>query len=190
MVALNRVYFQVSAYIDKIVIRKEKNFLQPVIDWEAGLFGRLAATWNNAISDMGTASPSPSSEFHMHFEKFVRFVINEVEHNFKSYGSLHWWPYSKLCGFCSFKYDFIGKVETLTSDIALLDQMQVFPLPLNLVMSEKFNRNGDDTDKLSRLYFKQLSKDLVLQLYNIYQDDFALGGYEYPKDYLELAKSN
>ena len=52
-----------SAYLDKFVSRKEKSFIQPVIDWEAGLFGRLTATLHQSHNDGG--------QFILHFEKFI-----------------------------------------------------------------------------------------------------------------------
>ena len=72
--------FQVSAYHDKFVLRQLKSFIQPVIDWEAGLVGRLASIMNT----------NASSQFQLNFEKFVRFILHELQTNMQSYGSLHW----------------------------------------------------------------------------------------------------
>ena len=96
--------FQVSAYHDKFVHLLDKSFIQPVIDWEAGLFGRLTATVSK-----NNATNVASNTFLMKFEKFVRFILYEIENNMQSYGSLHWWPFSRLCGLCHIDYDFIGE---------------------------------------------------------------------------------
>ena len=107
----NRLYnfefffsFQVSAYHDKFVHLLDKSFIQPVIDWEAGLFGRLTATVSK-----NNATNVATNTFLMKFEKFVRFILYEIENNMQSYGSLHWWPFSRLCGLCHIDYDFIGE---------------------------------------------------------------------------------
>ena len=96
--------FQVSAYHDKFVHLLDKSFIQPVIDWEAGLFGRLTATVSK-----NNATNVATNTFLMKFEKFVRFILYEIENNMQSYGSLHWWPFSRLCGLCHIDYDFIGE---------------------------------------------------------------------------------
>ena len=183
-----------SAYIDKFVVRKEHNFIQPVIDWEAGLIGRLAATLQNVPNLLTnqnanhTIKSAVSKNFEMHFEKFVKFIISELETNTKSYGSLHWWPFTKLCGLCSIPYDFIGKVETLKSDIQQLDSTRKFQNNLTNFFGQKFNHNDEKKEETSRLYFKQLSKDLVVKLHNLYFDDFVIGNYEYPEEFINLAK--
>ena len=82
----------------------DKSFIQPVIDWEAGLFGRLTATVSK-----NNATNVATNTFLMKFEKFVRFILYEIENNMQSYGSLHWWPFSRLCGLCHIDYDFIGE---------------------------------------------------------------------------------
>ena len=78
-----------------------------MIDWEAGLFGRLTATVN-------VTNAAASNTFLMKFEKFVKFILYEIENNMQSYGSLHWWPFSRLCGLCHIDYDFIGEYRNFT----------------------------------------------------------------------------
>ena len=172
--------FQVSAYHEKFVIRQEMNFIQPVIDWEAGLSGRLVAWF-----DLDTSKRK--KDFNMNFEKFVHFVIHELETNIPSYGSLHWWPFSRLCGLCHIKYDFIGKVETLQSDVeALAPQIRGFQPSQRQLFSVKFNKNRKE--ETSKAYFSQLDSPLIMQLYSLFEDDFQLGNYDYPIDYLNLHK--
>ena len=172
-------YFQVSAYHEKFVIRQEMNFIQPVIDWEAGLSGRLVAWFDSDIKR--------KKDFNLNFKKFVHFVIHELETNIPSYGSLHWWPFSRLCGLCHIKYDFIGKVETLQSDVeALAPQIRGFQPSQRQLFSVKFNKNRKE--ETSKAYFSQLDSSLIMQLYSLFEDDFRLGNYDYPSDYLNLHK--
>ena len=171
--------FQVSAYHDKFVLRQLKSFIQPVIDWEAGLVGRLASIMNT----------NASSQFQLNFEKFVRFILHELQTNMQSYGSLHWWPFSRLCGLCHVEYDFVGKIETLEADVTHLasTKLPMYQGQIEAVFGQKINKNHDKSEKTAHLYFKQLKKDLVLELYSVYEDDFLVGGYEYPQSYLDSA---
>ena len=171
--------FQVSAYHDKFVLRQLKSFIQPVIDWEAGLVGRLASIMNT----------NASSQFQLNFEKFVRFILHELQTNMQSYGSLHWWPFTRLCGLCHVEYDFVGKIETLEADVTHLasTKLPMYQGQIEAVFGQKINKNHDKSEKTAHLYFKQLKKDLVLELYSVYEDDFLVGGYEYPQSYLDSA---
>ena len=124
----------------------------------------------------------------MNFTKFVNFVIYEIENNMQSYGSLHWWPFSRLCGLCHLHYDFIGKVETLQSDIDILSpQIPGFQPEMRELFRVKYNKNRKE--ETSKAYFTQLEKALILKLYQLYEDDFQLGGYDYPLDYFGMNQS-
>ena len=173
--------FQVSCYHDKFVNRLEKSFLQPVIDWEAGLVGRLFV------------EVTPTSDFLMTFEKFVNFVIYELENNMQTYGSLHWWPYTRLCGLCHVNYDFVGRTETLHSDLAAITTLPVlrpYKKAVDSLFSVQFNKNAAKTEKTSRAFFSQLSTLTTERLYAVYADDFKAGGYAYPEDYIRLARDS
>ena len=56
------------------------------------------------------------------FHKFIQYVI--ASNSLKKTGESgpdgirerHWTPYSEICNFCDVKYDFIGKLETVTGN--------------------------------------------------------------------------
>ena len=124
------------------------------------------------------------------FEEFVKFIIFELENDVQSYGSLHWWPFSNLCGLCHINYDFLGKVETLHSDITYLaasEPFSQFNFNLTELFNYKFNKNGAQTHQMGKKYFSTLKKDVVKKLANLYQDDFLGGGYDYPQEYIDVA---
>lgn len=127
----------------------------------------------------------------MTFEKFVNFVIYELESNMQTYGSLHWWPYTRLCGLCHVDYDFVGRTETLQSDLDDLTSRPAFrqhKKVIDSLFAAQFNKNEAKTEKTSRAFFSQLSAQTTERLYGVYADDFKAGGYEYPKEYIRLAK--
>ena len=177
--------FQVSAYLEKFISKKLKNFIQPVINWKAkkeGIFSQLSAKLHQITRTQNEVD----------FETFIRFIIFEIQSNTISYGSLHWWPFTQLCDLCHVKYDFIGKVETWYSDISYLLKRNEFSVfDLKSLISQKFNENQEKTTKDTSLaYFKQLNSHLIVQLYNLYKNDFLIGGYDYPQNYIDMFKKN
>ena len=93
---------------------------------------------------------------------------------------------------CHIRYDFIGKVETWQSDVELLIESGNFSeFDKSALCNQKLNQNQQKTtEDTSKLYFKQLSPELVIKLYNLYKIDFIIGGYDYPQSYVEVAKKN
>merc|ERR1739838_372762 len=130
--------------------RKAPAFVQPILQWEK--------KQNVVITD--------SHEADISFERFVNFIVFEVEFNIITHGSLHWWPYTNLCHLCHIHHDFIGKLETLATDIETLsnnDRFANFNLS-TLVSGKKFNQNNQKTDT-SLGYFQQLTFETIKKLY-------------------------
>ena len=107
-----------------------------------------------------------------------------------SYGSLHWLPYTSICGFCRIKYDFIGKLETIEKDAESL--RRYFPEKLknitSVLRSRKNSRRKSFDDELSENYFSQLPKTLIVKLYDAFKEDFIFGDYPYPRKYFDFGK--
>ena len=87
----------VSAYEDKFVVNKNPEFINDVLN-------------HNQMN---------RNDHHVSFGQFVNFVIDELLMDSMSEGSLHWWPYSKLCRICDIKYSFIGRLEVFIKIMAL-----------------------------------------------------------------------
>ena len=163
----------VSTYADKFVNSQSKSFMQPVVNFHR------------------KKNPDQSIKY-MSFKLFIEYVVYEVStnHGYTS-GSLHWWPATKLCKLCQVQYDFYGRIETIHDDVACIASK--FPDYVELqsvqnLISTKIN-TGRKSESLSKQYFSQLSKETVLELYEVFKDDFIIGGYEYPSDYLSFALS-
>ena len=95
-----------------------------------------------------------------------------------------------MCGLCTVDFHFIGKLETIAEDAESL--RKIFPKKLKnikAVLNSRKNALRKSSDNLSRNYFSQLPKDVILKLYEEYKSDFILGGYPYPKFYIDYAKS-
>ena len=79
----------ISAYEDKFVVNKNPEFIKNVFNHNHLHNGQ------NRVS----------------FVQFINFVIDELLMDEMSEGSLHWWPYSKLCRLCDIDYSYIGTLE-------------------------------------------------------------------------------
>ena len=148
-----------SCYLDKFLKKRDPLFIQPVFVYNG----------DNV----------------MNFEKFIRFVINEIQDGEFSHGSLHWWPFTDLCQMCHYPYNFVGTLENFQEDVdCVVNKFPDFP-ELQLmknVAEKKMNSIGQHPD--SKRYFHELPMDLKKQLYDIYKYDFLLGNYPYPNDYM------
>ena len=51
---------------------------------------------------------------HVSFGHFDNFVIDELLMDNIGKGSLHWWPYSRLCQICYIEYSFIRRLKVCT----------------------------------------------------------------------------
>ena len=126
------------------------------------------------------------------FQRFVDFVIHNVSTT-KDTGVItktHFWPYTDLCKVCLVSYDFIGHLETFEDDIEKLSDR----FPENQVLQEmnaskrlncKSNCEGNALGSKYASDYKQLKKETIVRLYQIYKNDFEFGGYDYPYDYID-----
>ena len=51
---------------------------------------------------------------------------------------------------------------------------------------DKINAGGHHNKNMTLDYFSQLSKSTIIQLYNMYEVDFSIGGYDYPTGYINV----
>ncbi|XP_064089883.1 carbohydrate sulfotransferase 11-like [Macrobrachium nipponense] len=113
--------------------------------------------------------------------EFVRYVINTPYSKFDE----HWKPIYSLCSPCVIKYNVIAKMETFSEDtqfvinqLGLEDQLHV----------EWIHRTANDrTSDVANLYYSQLTRRQVDQLYAKYKLDFELFDYNH-EAYREMAK--
>ena len=107
------------------------------------------------------------------FQEFVNYILK------KKVFDEHWDLMTKLCSPCSHKYDYLGKMETLTEDsVAILKNAHLnekFHFPLNA--SDRYLSRSSD---IMRKYISNLTKTEIEQLYKLYEDDFLAFGYTLP----------
>ena len=109
------------------------------------------------------------------FEHFIEHIMTDL-----SQIDVHWQPYSALCDVCKLKYNFIGKYETIDKDLSSLQ------LKLGLNTSDwniKNHFTNGKTKENYKLMYSKLSKDLICNLKDFYQEDLRLFDYRF-EDYL------
>ena len=173
----------VSAYHDQFNVSKQENIMRPMIRYQNVI--------QNYKKESVTNKNDPKSP-DITFSNFVDFVLHEAKVNESIDGSsIHWWPFTELCKLCQIKYDFVGRVESLQTDVQeLIDIFPHYKTLQNMKQRIKEKINGGHTHHTSNLtlrYFSELTKETTKKLYNRYIDDFELGGYEYPQTYIDQA---
>ncbi|XP_076179445.1 carbohydrate sulfotransferase 11 [Ptiloglossa arizonensis] len=103
------------------------------------------------------------------FREFVQYLIHT---DLANYGDDHWMPYYFFCTPCVVDYDVIAKVETLWRD----QIYTIHKLGLQEVIKPRWQHSGGHSNA-SRIYFSQLSRDMVHKLYGKFKLDFDLFDY-------------
>lgn len=111
------------------------------------------------------------SKLKVSFEQFVRFIL-------KTQPDLdeHWEPHTSICKVCHFKFNYLGKFETINKDakniLKALNQHKVY---------EMFGDDTVYTEKTSfilKKYYAELPKELLKLIYQRYKGDFEAFGYD------------
>ncbi|GJQ81339.1 hypothetical protein Trydic_g20551 [Trypoxylus dichotomus] len=104
------------------------------------------------------------------FREFVNYLIEEGVNDESA--NEHWRPISQLCQPCLLNYTFIGKYEKFDDDAKLI--LKMIDAPFIQFPQTKSGRTADHL----RMYFGKLSLDKIKQLYEMYELDFKLFGYD------------
>ena len=108
------------------------------------------------------------------FEDFVNYLLSQDN----TKGDPHFLSFISSCQVCDAQYDYVIKMETFESDIDYLKQKLNLSSYLQTVVfpKEKYKANDDTTKKT----FEDIPKKHALKLYEKYQKDFDMFGYEKP----------
>lgn len=123
---------------------------------------------------LNAATDSLTRGHDVKFNEFIMYLLTpELSMNNQANQSFneHWEPINKLCHPCAFKYNVIGKYETLIDDSALALHLA----GVNITFPTSQRTSG--TSELLREYFNQIPVTVTKSLYKLYADDFKLFGY-------------
>ncbi|CAF4370086.1 unnamed protein product, partial [Rotaria sp. Silwood2] len=171
-----------SAYVDKIASLKNEPFslydsYRRVIcrKYSSFYLTKAQKKFYRIDKRISNKMKEPCEKIAPTFEHFIRFLMSSSLRS-----DVHWQPYSKLCHVCLFKYNFIGKYETMKEDFQRLKS----DLGLTLFSSkdEKYFTTGKTKEYYKSLY-ANLPNELICNLKYFYEDDFKLFDYRL-EDYL------
>ena len=102
------------------------------------------------------------------FPEYIKYFSYDVNRN------QHWRQYEKLCHPCVINYDFIGHLETLEEDAALLlklagiDDRVTFP---------PVHKSTGSSEVLQ--YYSQVPPEHITRIGELYRSDFEMFGYDF-----------
>ena len=113
------------------------------------------------------------------FNEFVEFLIDKAANKGSNSFNEHWKPQSLLCDICTPGFDFIGKHETLIEDSRIMLN------ELKVASRYVFPENNTDlyktrTSDIYEQYMRNIPRDKIKKLYEIYKDDFDAFSYQPP----------
>ncbi len=153
-------------------------------------FDRLRSTHNNKfVETFRGVYPQMyrrkiNASIHENVTKSLEQFLTAVKERYHSgYYNRHWMSYVDLCHPCHIQYDYILKMETLTSD--LVNVLPVFnnfeQEQIDFPESNRHQAIASRVEETSHI-FQNLSLDLVNGLLKINQDDFELFGYQWDNE--------
>lgn len=119
------------------------------------------------------------------FREFVEWLLRQPPER----DDVHWAQYHTHCAVCDVNYNFILKLDNYT-----LGQVNYILSKLKLDKSKVYlptlqrTRNGPTEFNKSCKYFRNLTTDMVIRLYERYKVDFDMYYYK-PDEYLRCVKS-
>ena len=158
-------------------------------------FERLVSAYKSKVLGRGYISSNDKYLIRRvkSFPDFINLVLKQhYENNFIN---LHWKRFSDKCQHCAISYDVIGRMETFEEDLKYIVLKLGLEnlLPIETITTLRKNRSDQkkslkhkDRTKKSLEYFSELEKSQIKELYNIYQIDFEMFGYD-ASDYLTLS---
>lgn len=100
------------------------------------------------------------------FQQFLKCIAD-------GNNDMHWIPQSSLCNVCHIKFDFIGHMETVDSDAALV----IANIGLNVSYPHSFASKKHLTKEMIEEWYQTVPKDVLKKLISRFQYDFELHGY-------------
>ncbi|XP_014251969.1 carbohydrate sulfotransferase 11 isoform X2 [Cimex lectularius] len=119
------------------------------------------------------------------FEEFVRYLINT---DLLNYADDHWIPYNMFCTPCLVEYDYINKVETMERDQMFVIKDAQLGDKIKPSWIHKTSPLEVSKEHITKLYFSQLTRKQIKELYKKFELDFEMFDYSPDKYYL-YAKS-
>uniref|UniRef100_A0A8C5R3R3 Carbohydrate sulfotransferase n=1 Tax=Leptobrachium leishanense TaxID=445787 RepID=A0A8C5R3R3_9ANUR len=109
------------------------------------------------------------------FSQFIQYLLDEKTEEQRPFNE-HWRQINRLCHPCQINYDFIGKLESLDEDAALLLRQ----LNLDSLFQFPPSYRNKTASSWEEDWFSKIPLSWRQKLYKLYEADFVLFGYPKP----------
>jgi len=161
----------ISAFRNKFALPDEYFYRQ----YASTMLQRYA----NISSPPDSAQEAFAAGIRVSFAHFIQYLLDPQTEKVKPFNE-HWQQMNRLCHPCQIDYDFVGKLETLDEDTEHL--LRILGLDNQIHFPPGYpNRT---TVNWERDWFANISVADRRKLYNLYEADFRLFGYDKPETLL------
>lgn len=162
-------------------------------------FGKIISGWNQKLT-RGTPYQGFLMEGYPHMQKYTSnkdekhvMTFEDLADYLATYGhdytnlDYHFLPMTHLCKPCLYPYNVVIKQETTKEDTTwVMQKLNVSELPWWNKGPEYKDLKTKNASDIIQSYFKNVKKDTIRKLMEIYFYDFALFGYGFDPDTLEV----
>ncbi|XP_034107776.1 carbohydrate sulfotransferase 11 isoform X1 [Drosophila nasuta] len=120
------------------------------------------------------------------FPEFVHWLLDQVKRG--NYIDMHFVSATSFCTPCLIRFDMILKFESLAEDQLYLIEKTGLKRVIAPVW-RNMGKGGRKTQELQQQFYSQLTRKEMMALYEYYQFDFDLFGYDI-KEYLKYARAD
>ncbi|XP_078495032.1 carbohydrate sulfotransferase 14-like [Ciona intestinalis] len=160
-------------------------------------FSKLVSGWNQKLArELTYASFLLEAYPHMQeyaddTDKLHVLTFENMAEYIAAYGhdvdnlDYHFLPMEYLCQPCLYPYNYVIKIESMGNDQNwLTHELNVERMPWQEKGPGYFNANQTNPVNILRTYFKNVKRETILKLMDIYYYDFVLFGYTFDVDTL------
>ena len=134
----------------------------------------LLYRYRNVDPAQTNASPTP--------REFAQYIVDSSQRLGSENLNSHIKPIWSSCPFCLIDFDVIGHLENFDEDTKFIrDQLQL-DIPIGLHRNHASGKSSTSDKRKEFFAEDNMPKELVRKLYQIYQLDFDMFGYELPAE--------
>ncbi|XP_055061864.1 carbohydrate sulfotransferase 12 [Misgurnus anguillicaudatus] len=162
----------------RLISAFRNKFDQPNEDFYKQFGSVMLQRYAQILNPPSSAKEAFATGIRPSFANFVKYLLDSQTENEEPFNE-HWRQVYRLCHPCQIEYDFVGKLETLDEDakhllkILGMDQIHFPP-----------GYHDRTATNWEREWFATISLADRTKLYNLYEPDFRLFGYDKPETLL------
>ncbi|XP_074657210.1 carbohydrate sulfotransferase 13-like [Tubulanus polymorphus] len=162
-----------SCYRDKFLNRTDDFYYRRV-------YGRkIVKSFRSSASDDEIEKGSAT------FGEFLRYLAprndrEDTRDDFINCFNDHWSQYHELCEPCEFKYDFIGRFETLATDLNYVIRKAGISNVTEVFEQSRRQRKRKTNPAMIDEFYRDIPGDIIQRVYDEYKWDFEMFNYDCP----------